>query len=352
MKRPPEEIRTERLILHKHRLEEAKQHFEVVNRERERLGKWMPWVEKTQTTEDTFRNMEISHTDWENRSLFDYTLKTTEGEFIGRLGMHRLDWSIPRAEVGYWLKEKAEGKGYLNEAIQALEKEFFKLGFERLEIRCDPLNVRSFKVAQKLGYKLEGILEKNIRCNNQLRDTMVWAKLKRTHKNRELKRPIFIGHWSDFFSAEEWSYPGSTEKMGKSSPIGKKLGLEKIGIHYELLEPGRRTSWPHAEKDEEEFVYVIEGNPDVWIDGVLYPLSPGDFVAFPSGTGIAHTFINNTGITCKLLAGGEASRPGNKIHYPLHPKRNEEMKAQDRWWEDAPSTELGLHDGLPYKIST
>lgn len=351
MKRPPDEIRTERLFLHKHRLDEAKDHFAVINKERERLGKWMPWVEKTQKSEDTLRNMEISHTDWENRSVFDYTVKTLDGEFIGRLGMHRLDWSIPRGEVGYWLKEKAEGKGYLHEAITALEKEFFKLGFERLEIRCDPLNIRSFKVAQKLGYKLEGVLEKNIRCNDILRDTMVWAKLRSDRNKSEVKRPSFIGHWSEFFTGEDWSYPGSTELMGRSAPIGKKLGLEKIGIHLELLEPGRRTSWPHAERDEEEFVFVVEGNPDAWIDGILYPLVPGDFVALPAGTGIAHTFINNTETPCKLLAGGEASRPGSKIHYPLHPKRNEEIKEQGRWWEDAPEHELGYHRGLPDKLN-
>ena len=38
--------------------------------------------------------------------------------------------------------------------------------------------------------------------------------------------------------------------------------------------PGRRTSYPHAESAEEEFVYVLEGHPDVWIDGTLHHLDP------------------------------------------------------------------------------
>src|SRR5262249_45621820 len=76
--------------------------------------------------------------------------------------------------------------------------------------------------------------------------------------------------------------------------FAKTFGLKRLGIHYELLRPGRRTSWPHAESDEEEFVYVIDGHPDVWIDGELHRLDPGDGVGFPSGTGIAHTFFNNT----------------------------------------------------------
>ena len=42
----------------------------------------------------------------------------------------------------------------------------------------------------------------------------------------------------------------------------------------EVLEPGHRSSLPHAEATEEECVYVLEGNPSAWIDGELHPLEP------------------------------------------------------------------------------
>jgi uncharacterized cupin superfamily protein len=68
--------------------------------------------------------------------------------------------------------------------------------------------------------------------------------------------------------------------MGFDASLGRRLGLTRIGIHHVRLPPGRRTSYPHAESAEEEFVFVIKGNPDAWIDGDLYPLRPGDSVAF------------------------------------------------------------------------
>lgn len=145
------------------------------------------------------------------------------------------------------------------------------------------------------------------------------------------------------------TYEGSTELLSQGSPIGKKLGLQKISIHIETLHPGRRTSWPHAESTEEEFAYVIEGHPQAWIDGEIYNLSPGDFVAFPSGTGIAHTFINNTELVVLMLVGGEATKEGNKIFYPIHPNRNEEMKKKGAFWDNYPERKLGTHDGLPDK---
>ena len=82
--------------------------------------------------------------------------------------------------------------------------------------------------------------------------------------------------------------------MGFDASVGEKLGLTRIGIHHVRVPAGRRISYPHAESAEEEFVFVIEGRPDAWIDGELFPLQPGDSVAFPAGTGICHTFLNNT----------------------------------------------------------
>jgi uncharacterized cupin superfamily protein len=163
----------------------------------------------------------------------------------------------------------------------------------------------------------------------------------------EMKRPPFIGHYKEFQEPDNSCYKGSDELLSIGSPVGKKLGLEKIGIHIETLLPGRRTSWPHAESLEEEFAYVIEGHPHVWIDGDIHELHPGDFVAFPSGTGIAHTFLNNTETPCLLLVGGEANKPDAKIYYPLHPERNEQCRVKGMLWEDAPKRKLGPHDGKP-----
>ena len=142
-----------------------------------------------------------------------------------------------------------------------------------------------------------------------------------------------------------WHYPNSAELHAHNANFSKHFNLMRIGVHHERLPPGRRVSWPHAEADEEEFVYVIEGTPDLWLDGHLKRLQPGDGVGFPAGTGIAHTFINNTGSDVRLLVVGEASRQRSRIDYPLHPKRNAEIG--ERHWREKPKRPLGPHDGLP-----
>ena len=54
--------------------------------------------------------------------------------------------------------------------------------------------------------------------------------------------------------------------------------------------------------------YVLEGYPEAWINGYLWKLEPGDSVGFPAGTGVCHTFINNTSEEVRLLVVGEANK--------------------------------------------
>ncbi|PIU01084.1 MAG: cupin [Bdellovibrionales bacterium CG10_big_fil_rev_8_21_14_0_10_45_34] len=167
-----------------------------------------------------------------------------------------------------------------------------------------------------------------------------------------MSRPECIKHYKEIQEEDTSCYKGSgsDELLSIGSPFGKVFGLNKLGIHHELLPPGRRTSWPHAESDEEEFVYVIEGAPDAWINGRLYRLKSGDGVGFPCGTGIAHTIINNTNDDVRLLVVGEATKKENKCFYPLHPQRNEEIRKKDFLWENSPKQEMGDHDGLPDQL--
>ena len=84
-----------------------------------------------------------------------------------------------------------------------------------------------------------------------------------------MTRPDCIKHWKEIQEPDNGTYPGSQELLSIGSPFGRHFGFARLGIHHELLPPGRRTSWPHCEETEDEFIYVIEGTPDVWLDGDL-----------------------------------------------------------------------------------
>lgn len=158
-------------------------------------------------------------------------------------------------------------------------------------------------------------------------------------------RPSFIVS-TDALPSRSHSYPQSSEPMGPVCRPGKTAGLVRIGVNVQSLAPGMRSSWPHAEENEEEFVYVLEGEVDAWVDGDLHPMRAGDLAAFPAGTGISHCFINNSGREARLLVGGEAAKAGSRIFYPLNPSRRADLQPSG-WWDDVPAHPLGPHDGLP-----
>ena len=145
------------------------------------------------------------------------------------------------------------------------------------------------------------------------------------------------------------SFVGSVNQLGVeggegrdryvAAALGRQLGLERIGVNHETIFPGGRSSMPHAHSADEEFVFVVSGRPSLWIDGDLTELSAGDSVAFPAGTGIAHTFINNSIEPIELLIVGEHT-PEDRVHYPVNPER-----VHPRPWKDAPRRPLGTHDG-------
>jgi len=153
-----------------------------------------------------------------------------------------------------------------------------------------------------------------------------------------MSRPPFIISSQDVPEKAD-KYPASDEVLAHGRAIGQAAGLLRIGLHLERLEPGHRLSYPHAEELEEEFVYVLEGQVDAWIDGELHPMHAGDLAAFPSGTGICHTFINNGDAAARLLVGGERTNPSNRIFYPLNPERRGQMP-WSHWWDDIPARAL------------
>jgi uncharacterized cupin superfamily protein len=128
-----------------------------------------------------------------------------------------------------------------------------------------------------------------------------------------------------------------------AAPLGKALGLEHFGVNHETIFPGGQSSLPHAHSDDEEFVFVMEGRPTLWVDGTVRELATGDAIAFPAGSGIAHCFINDSDEPVKLLIVGEHSSK-DRLRYPVNPEVR-----HPRPWTDAPVRSLGPHDGRPRK---
>lgn len=176
-KHPPEKLIGERIELRKHELSSAEAMFREVDSDRTRLGRFLPWVAGMHSPQDEKDFIEHTHREWEEFRLFDYSIMVN-GNYAGNIGAHHIDWENECCQLGYWVAGAFEGLGFISEAVALLERELFGLGFHRIEIHCDPHNVRSAAVPKRAGYHLEGVLRENeLRAGGRRKSTMIWGKL-------------------------------------------------------------------------------------------------------------------------------------------------------------------------------
>lgn len=114
------------------------------------------------------------------------------------------------------------------------------------------------------------------------------------------------------------SYPPDlAAKMGGrvKHPLGDLFGLRNFGVNLTRLPPGAASALRHAHSRQDEFVYVLEGEPVLVTDAGETPLSPGMCAGFPAGSGDAHHLVNRTQREVVYLEVGDRT-PNDHVTYP------------------------------------
>ena len=187
----PSKIESERIVLESAfppSFALATEIFEKALPSYETLVQWIPWPNKVKRPEDEYGyllNWVKRH--WEEGSGFTYIIRNKDTKaFAGLIDFFKYDDKGKTAEIGYWLINEAVGNGYVTEAVRAVEKTVFEQGVNRIQIRTDTRNVRSFKVAERCGYRLEGVLRAAGWADyfQDYRDENVYSKLKSEWENK------------------------------------------------------------------------------------------------------------------------------------------------------------------------
>lgn len=177
----PESFESERLLIRAPLWGDGAAVNEAIAESAAELRPWMPWVHNIPSVEESEANIRQARLQFLAREDLRLLLFRKEtGQLVGSSGLHRIDWSARRFEIGYWVRTSCTGQGYASEAVAAIGQYAVReLQANRLEIRCDARNERSARVARSQGYTLEGILRRDT-CgtDGQLRDTMVFAKVR------------------------------------------------------------------------------------------------------------------------------------------------------------------------------
>src|SRR5436190_1391297 len=98
-------------------------------------------------------------------------------------------------------------------------------------------------------------------------------------------------------------------------PLGDLFGLANFGVNLTTLGPGAYSALRHAHAKQDEFVYILEGEPTLITDAGETPLKPGMCAGFKAGSGDAHHLHNRTKTDVVYLEVGDRTR-GETATYP------------------------------------
>jgi RimJ/RimL family protein N-acetyltransferase len=141
---------------------------------------WMPWAKgDIPSLEERIKWLRRCRGNFDLDQDYVYGIFNPEQtRVLGGSGLHtRLGKGA--LEIGYWIHKDFINQGYATEVSAALTKVAFEtMRVNRVEIHCDPQNVRSAAVPRKLGYTLEATLKQRLELEDGVwRDTMVWTLL-------------------------------------------------------------------------------------------------------------------------------------------------------------------------------
>ena len=120
--------------------------------------------------------------------------------------------------------------------------------------------------------------------------------------------------------------------------LGDVFALTNFGVNLTRLAPGALSALRHAHAVQDEFIYILEGNPILVTDNNETQLQPGMCAGFKAGTGNAHQLVNRTAEEVQYLEVGDRTA-GDTVNYP-----DDDLKADmvDGHWV------FSHRNGMPY----
>ncbi|OMC71765.1 ribosomal-protein-serine acetyltransferase [Paenibacillus sp. FSL H7-0326] len=154
---------------------DAEQLYDLINRNRDHIGKWLKFPSMTLAPEDSKTFIERTRMRYAKDE--GYWLGIWCGDtLVGSIGYVYLDQENKKTEIGYWLGKEYEGKGIITRSVKALiNYAFLELKLNKVEIGVATDNTKSRAIPEKLGFKREGELRDYEYINGRFVDRIIYG---------------------------------------------------------------------------------------------------------------------------------------------------------------------------------
>lgn len=152
---------------------------------------WLPWCHENYSIEETrefigSRESAAQGVEWYSFGIFE----TDGGRFLGGVGINFINRVHQMANLGYWVRTSAAGRGIATAATRmAARFSFEQLGLQRVEIVVAVDNQASQRVAEKAGATREGVLRRRLLIRGVSTDAVLFSLVPEDLKSGPLMLP-------------------------------------------------------------------------------------------------------------------------------------------------------------------
>jgi len=174
------------MTIRRYRAADADALLEAVLESVDRVSPWLPWCHLAYSLEDS--RVWIAHCEdaWQAATEYNFAIVDEAGRLLGGCGLNQLRPEHRLANLGYWVRTSATGRGVATTAVRALaDFAFRETDLVRLELVVAAGNETSHRVADRVGALREGIAHDRLYVHDRAHDATVYALL----RSRQLTQP-------------------------------------------------------------------------------------------------------------------------------------------------------------------
>jgi RimJ/RimL family protein N-acetyltransferase len=159
-----------------YRLDDAQAIWEAVRESMRELTPWMPWCHKGYSIDETRSWLGVQVPAFQQRTIFEFAITADDGRYLGGCGLNQIDALNQRANLGYWVRSSAAGKGVATSAAKLTRDwGFANTDLVRIEVLVAIGNIASRRVAEKSGALYEGTLRSRLTVHGTRHDAAMYS---------------------------------------------------------------------------------------------------------------------------------------------------------------------------------
>ena len=159
------------------RLDDAQALYEAARESIPEVSPWLPWCHENYAIEETREFLSSRNNSENSEEAYSFGIFDKASErFLGGVGLNFFNRVHQIANLGYWVRTSATGKGTASKATRLVAQfGLTQLGLQRIEILAAVPNIASQRVAEKAGAVREGVLRKRLLIRGVSQDAVLFS---------------------------------------------------------------------------------------------------------------------------------------------------------------------------------